>query len=50
MSKNKYDIIILVGALCTSAAIWMLSDFPNALLFLGLFAIIYGISRAVCNE
>ena len=45
MSRN--EIIILVGALCVSAATWLMSDFANALMFLGLFAIIYGVVKNI---
>lgn len=47
MSRN--EVIILVGALCTSAAIWIKSDLSNALLCLGLFAVFYGVVRAIYN-
>lgn len=49
MKVNCNEIIILGGALCVSAAIWMMSDFPNSLLFLGLFAIFYGIAK-ICSK
>lgn len=47
MSRN--EIIISCGALCVSAAILMKSDLANALLFLGLFAVFYGVVRAIYN-
>ena len=47
MSRN--EIIILVGALCVSAAIWLMSDFANALLFVGLSAILYGIVKTISS-
>ena len=48
MSRN--EIIILVGVLCVSAATWLMSDFANALIFFGLFAILYGIAKVAYNE
>ena len=43
---NRNEIAILVGVLCTSAAIWLMSDYANALMFFGLFTIFYGIVKA----
>ena len=43
---NRNEMTIIVGVLCTSAAIWLMSDFTNALIFLGLSAILYGIANA----
>lgn len=48
MSRN--EIIILVGALCVSAATWLMSDFANALMFFGLFTILYGIAKVAYKE
>lgn len=44
---NKNEIIILVGVLCMSAAIWLMSDFADALMFFGLSAILYGIVKMI---
>lgn len=43
MSRN--EIIILVGVLCVSAAIWLRSDFANALIFFGLFTIFTALQK-----
>lgn len=40
---NRKEITILVGVLCTSAAIWLMSGFANALIFVGLSLILYGL-------
>ena len=48
MSRN--EIIILVGVLCVSAAIWIRSDFANALIFFGLSTIFYGIAKVAYKE
>lgn len=42
---NRNEITILVGVLCTSSAIWLMSDFANALMFFGLSAMLYGIAK-----
>ena len=47
---NRNEIIILVGVFCTSAAIWLMSDFADALIFFGLFAILYGVVKAIHDE
>ena len=47
---NRNEIIILVGVLCASAAIWLMSDFANALVFFGLSAILYGIAKAIHDD
>ena len=44
---NRNEIIILVGVLCTSAAILLMSGFANALMFFGLSAILYGIVKMI---
>lgn len=44
---NRNEIIILVGVLCVSAAIWLISGFADALLFFGLCVILYGIVKAI---
>lgn len=48
MSRN--EIIILVGALCVSVAIWLLTSFPWALLFLGIFITLYGAATTVADS
>ena len=47
---NRNEIIILIGVFCTSAAIWLMSDFADALIFFGLFAILYGVVKAIHDE
>lgn len=48
MSRN--EITILVGVLCTSAAIWLRSDVANVLIFFGLSTILYGIAKVAYKE
>ena len=50
MTMNRNEIIILVGVLCVSAAIWLMSDLAGALLFLGLSLMLIGIGKAAYNE
>ena len=45
-TMNRNEIIILVGVLCTSAAIWLMSDIAGALLFLGISLMLIGICKA----
>ena len=47
---NRNEITILTGVLCTSASIWLMSDLAGALIFLGLFAILYGVVKAIHDE
>lgn len=47
---NRNETIILVGVLCTSAAIWLMSDLAGALLFLGISLMIVGIGKAAHDE
>lgn len=44
MSRN--EIIILVGALCVSVAIWLLTSFPWALFLFGIYVFFHGIIKA----
>ena len=44
MSRN--EIIILVGVLCVSDAVWLMYDFACSLMTFGLSAILYGIAKA----
>lgn len=43
---NRNEIIILVGVLCVSAAIWLLTSFPWALFLFGIYVFSYGIIKA----
>ena len=50
LTMNRNETIILVGVLCTSAAIWLMSDLAGALLFLGISLMIVGIGKAAHDE
>ena len=47
---NRNEIIILVGLLCTSAAIWLMSDLAGSLLFLSISLMLIGIAKAAHDE